>query len=88
MEEPLDYPRERLWNQESVSWTLFPKNVSNDSLNIAMELGKHRGDQKIGRKPGIGVAVVSKSAIEAELLSKKLRFSVLDGYQFERRLTR
>ena len=84
IKEPL-IVRERGSGTRKVFMDIISKK-SATPLNIIMELGNTEAIKK-SAQAGLGVAVVSKSAIEAELLSKKLRFTVLDGYQFERRLT-
>lgn len=84
IEEPLII-RERGSGTRKVFMDIISKK-STAPLNIIMELGNTEAIKK-SAQAGLGVAVVSKSAIETELLSKKLFFTVIDGYRFERRLT-
>jgi DNA-binding transcriptional LysR family regulator len=55
-------------------------------LNIIMELGDTEAIKK-SAQANLGVAVVSRSAIDSELKEKSLRMASLEGYKFERRLT-
>lgn len=58
---------------------------SHTPLNIIMEIGDTEAIKK-SAQANLGVAVVSRSAIERELADKSLRFSKIDGYKFERKL--
>ncbi|MBF0171748.1 MAG: LysR family transcriptional regulator [Nitrospinae bacterium] len=56
------------------------------TLNIIMELGDTEAIKK-SAQANLGIAVVSKSAVEQELKEKALRMAVIEGYTFARRLT-
>ncbi len=59
---------------------------ANTPLNISMEIGNTEAIKK-SAEAGIGVAVISRSAVERELKGKSLKFARIEGYPMERRLT-
>ncbi len=56
------------------------------ALNIIMELGDTEAIKK-SAQANLGIAVVSRSAVEHELKEKALKMAVIDGYTFARRLS-
>jgi len=59
---------------------------ANAPLNIAMELGNTEAIKR-SVEAGIGVSVISKSAVERELKEKTLFMARIDGYPIERILS-
>jgi len=56
------------------------------NLNIAMELGNTEAIKR-SAESNIGVAVISKSAVEHELKDKTLKFARIENFPIERRLS-
>ncbi len=59
---------------------------ANTPLNIAMELGNTEAIKR-SVETGVGVSVISKSAVERELKEKTLFMARIDGYPIERILS-